>query len=345
MKYLIPLLATSLIAFSGCTAPKSDVNMGDTKPHIIVLDARLSDLVDPDAKWEVLSDGYQWAEGPTWDRERSQLYFTDVPGNKAYLWKDGVGTRVFLDPSGSSATQGFREPGANGLFYTSDDQLLLANHGERALQIIDLDDKSRSTLIDKFENKRFNSPNDLVQDSHGNIYLSDPPYGLAGLNDSELKELDFNGVYRLSTDGSLTLLTDSMTFPNGVSLSLDETRLYVAQSDPDAAGVFVIDSVNTVPSEPKLFFDMQNYVGGDHPGLPDGFARAASGDVIVTGPGGVFILSDRGQLLGRIMTGSATANVTFGGDDGRTLFITAQDRLLRLPMRVQGAAWVKKIKD
>ncbi|MEL6688334.1 MAG: SMP-30/gluconolactonase/LRE family protein [Pseudomonadota bacterium] len=328
----------------GCAAPEVETDTSfeatDQAETLFVqmIDSRLSDLIDPDAKPEILSDGYLWSEGPTWDRERSQLYFTDVPGNKAYVWKESEGTSVFLDPSGSPAAEGFREPGANGLFYIGAGQLVLGNHGTRAVERLNIEYLSRTTIVNEFDGQRFNSPNDLVQAANGDIYFSDPPYGLEGLNDSPLKELDFNGVYRHSSDGVTELLTDQMTFPNGVILSRDETRLYVAQSDPNAAGVFVIDLDDADPSEPRLFFDMQPFLT-DNPGLPDGFAMAETGEIFVTGPGGVFILSETGELLGRIFTGSATANVTFGGDDGRMLFITAQDRLIRLPTRVRGAAW------
>ena len=345
MKHTIPLLLCSVLMV-GCSVSEPEVrteaviDAAVEKEELFVeaFHPRLSELIDPDAKPEVLSQGYLWSEGPTWDRKRSQLYFTDVPGNKAYVWKEGDGTTVFLDPSGSSSEEGFREAGANGLFYIGEDRVILGNHGTRAVEILNPEDKSRVTIVDMFDGKRFNSPNDLVQASNGDIYFSDPPYGLEGLNASPLKELEFNGVYRHSFEGETTLLTDQMTFPNGVVLSLDESRLFVAQSDPNAAGVFVIDLDTHNATEPSLFFDMQPYLA-DHPGLPDGFAMAESGEIFVTGPGGVFVLSESGDLLGRIFTGSATANVTFGGDEGRTLFITAQDRLLRLPTKVRGAAW------
>lgn len=338
MRYFSWVMLTGLLISTACTEARSD-RPDINNDHIEIIHPRLSDLIDPDARWEVLSDGYQWAEGPSWDRQRQRLYFTDVPGNTAYVWTAQNGTTVFLDPSGGERTEGFREPGANGLFYTENDDLLLANHGARAVQVVNLTDKSRETIIGRYQGQRFNSPNDLVQAANGNIYFSDPPYGLEGLNDSPLKELDFNGVYRLSSDGGVTLLTDTMTFPNGVALSPDENRLYIAQSDPNAAGVFMIEPGQATLTEPDLFFDMQPYVGGDHPGLPDGFAITETGEIFVTGPGGVFVLDEDGTLLGRIYTGSATANVTFGGEDGRKLFITAHDRLLSLPTKTRGAAW------
>lgn len=340
------LALCSVIVMASCTSPSpsspplsSGAPAVPTQKHVEVIETHLSNLIDPDAQWEVLSDGYQWSEGPAWDKQRGQLYFTDVPSNTAYLWRQGSGTEVFLQPSGSSVTEGFREPGANGLFITDSGELLLANHGARAVQRINLDDKSRTTLVGQYQGQTFNSPNDVVQSSNGDIFFSDPPYGLEGLNDSPLKDMDANGVYRLSPDGAITRLADTMSFPNGVALSPDESRLYVAQSDPNGAAVFTLDPAAEGPREPQLFFDMQAYLEPANPGLPDGFAIAATGEIFVTGPGGIFILSEDGELLGRIYTGSATANVTFGGDNGRSLFITAQDRLLRIPTKVQGAAW------
>ena len=333
------LCGLSVVALSACTSQsKTSAEKPHTSSHIEVFDPALEAIVDPNVEWEILASDFQWAEGPTWDKHREQLYFTDVPANKAYVWKESRGAEVFLDPSGSDATEGFREPGANGLLYVDTNRLLLANHGLRAVQMLNLEDQSRQNLIDRFDGKKFNSPNDLVMSSDGHIYFSDPPYGLAGLNDSPMKEQSHNGVYRLSPAGDVELLTDALTFPNGVSLSPDETTLYVAQSDPQQPVVFAIDINGNAPKAPEIFFDMKPYMSEAAPGLPDGFAMCETGDMFVTGPGGVFILSPDGQVLGRILTGSATANCAFG-EAGRTLFITAQDRLLRIPTKALGLGW------
>jgi len=327
-------LMSSFLALSMLAACSAETGVPAGSEHIEIFDPALIDLIDPQAKWEVLSEGYGWSEGPTWDKAREQLYFTDVPGNKAYVWKDGEGTQVFLDPSGGTITEGFREPGANGLLYLDEGSMLLANHGDRSLQKLNLNDNSRLTLTESFQDKKFNSPNDLVMASNGDVYFSDPPYGLDGLDASPLKELDFNGVYRLSPAGDVSLVTDRLTFPNGVVLSPDNERLYIAQSDPKQAAIFSVDLNAAGPSAPKVFFDMSAYQGDDHPGLPDGFAMTQSGTFFVTGPGGVFVISPEGKALGRILTGSATANCTFG-EDGQTLFITAHNRLLRIKTKAK----------
>lgn len=304
-----------------------------------VLDSELTRLVDPDSAFETLGTGYQWSEGPTWDRARNVLYFTDVPQNKAYQWHAGQGVQVFLDPSGASKVEGFREPGANGLWYTADGTLLICNHGRRAVECMDLDSREISVLAQAFAGKLFNSPNDVVQARDGTLFFTDPPYGLAGLDASPLKQQDANGVYRLDPNGTVTRLVSDMTFPNGIALSPDERTLYVSQSDPNAPLVRALemDSDYRVLSR-RILFDAAPFMRAAMPGLPDGMAVSASGEIFVTGPGGVFVLSPEGRPLGRILTGRATANCAFG-EDGRSLFITAGDRLLKLRTNVQGVQW------
>jgi len=292
---------------------------------------------------EQLAEGFTWAEGPSWDRARQCLYFTDVPGNRAYRWSDSNDLEVFLDPSGVDASQavGMREPGANGLWYGQDGWLYLCNHGERSIQRVNLDNLERETLIDRFEGQKFNSPNDLVQAADGTIFFTDPPYGLEGLDASPLKEMTANGVYRLKTDGTCDRLFDHLSFPNGIALSPDEDWLYVAQSDPEAPHIYraKLDSGNVVgPLE--LWFDTSEFLAAGDSGLPDGLCISSDGLVFATGPGGVFVLNNDGHMLARILTGRATANCAFGGHDGRTLFMTANDHLLRMTTNAQGVQWM-----
>ena len=316
-------------------APLSEASGGDVE----VFSPDLSEFIAPDARFETLAAGYQWSEGPTWDRAREQLYFTDVPQNKAFRWHQTGAVDVFMDPSGTSETEGFREPGANGLWYATDGSLLICNHGRRAVERMDLETHETTMLANAFDGKRLNSPNDLVQARSGVIYFTDPPYGLEGLNDSRLKQQEANGVYRLDLDGSVTRLVADMTFPNGVALSPDERVLYVSQSDPDAPllRAFNLNESGDVVSD-KILFDAAAYMNDGAPGLPDGMAVCDQGGIFVTGPGGVFVLAPNGQPLGRLRTGRATANCAFG-EDGRSLFITAGDRLLKLRTRVQGVQW------
>ena len=299
----------------------------------------LSAYIHPDARMDTLSTGYQWSEGPTWDRARNTLYFTDVPQNKAFHWRHSQPVGVFMDPSGTSETDGFREPGANGLWYASDGSLLICNHGHRAVEKMNLETGKVETLADAYAGRRLNSPNDLVQASNGSIFFTDPPYGLEGMNASPLKRQDANGVYRIDKDGTVTRLVSDMTFPNGIALSPDESTLFVSQSDPNAPLVraFSLDQAGDVVSD-KMLFDAAPYMQTDAPGLPDGMAICEEGGIFVTGPGGVFVLSPTGEALGRIRTGRATANCAFG-EDGRTLFMTAGDRLMKTRTNVRGVQW------
>lgn len=308
-----------------------------TTAVVEVFNSSLAEVIDTDQTFDVLGEGYKWSEGPAWDAQRQQLYFTDVPENKAFVWQERSGVRLFLEPSGArpEETRGFREPGANGLMMGQDGRLLVCNHGRRAIEALDLATGEREALATEYRDRRFNSPNDLVQASDGVIYFTDPPYGLEGLDASPLKEQDANGVYRLAPDGDVTRLLDDMTFPNGIVLSVDEQYLLISQSDPKAPLIRRIKLSDT--SVDETWFDASPYMNGK-PGLPDGMVVAETGHVLATGPGGVFILAPNGQALGRINPGSASANCTFG-EDGRTLFITAQDRLLRMRTKVRGASW------
>ena len=287
----------------------------------------------------LVSAGHTWSEGPVWDAERARLYFTDVPRNRAYRWSADGDKGVFLDPSGVDPEEavGMREPGANGLAIGRTGELLICNHGRRALEAMDLATGARRSLVDRFEAKRFNSPNDLVEASDGTIYFTDPPYGLEGLNNSPLKQLEINGVYRLAPDGKLTRIVDFMTFPNGIVLSPDERSLYVSQSDPAAPLVrrFDIDALRDGRGEEgELWFNCQPFMH-ELGGLPDGMAVSTAGHVFLAGPAGVLVIDPSGQCLGRISTGRATANCAFG-EDGMTLFMTAADRVLSVRTRVMG---------
>lgn len=315
-------------------------SMADTVPgYLEVRSPDFFDVIAPTAELETLSVGYRWSEGPTWDRARGALYFTDVPENTAYRWRPGAGVDVFLQPSGASATEGFREPGANGLWFARDGHLLICNHGLRRVERMNLETSQRKALAQTFEGHRFNSPNDVVEARDGTLYFTDPPYGLEGLDASPLKEMAENGVYRLTPGGQISRLVSDMTFPNGVALSPDETQLYVSQSDPGAPIIRALDlsSQGEVQGD-ATFFDGMALLSEGLPGLPDGMAVSAQGHIFATGPGGVLVLSPEGDLLGRILTGRATANCAFG-EDGSVLFITAGDRLMRLQTRVSGVQW------
>ncbi|HET9426722.1 MAG TPA: SMP-30/gluconolactonase/LRE family protein [Allosphingosinicella sp.] len=303
------------------------------------LSPKLDALIDPQAPIATLAGGFIWAEGPVWIDEGRYLLLSDVPANRMYRWSEADGLSVFLDPSGYDGPDpsAFREPGSNGLIKGPGDTILIADHGNRAVASLDLATKRKTLLATHHDERRFNSPNDLVLAPGGAVYFTDPPYGLEGLNDSPLKEQPHNGVYRLDPDGDVALMDSTLTFPNGILLSPDARTLYVANSDPARAiwKAFALDGAGTVVSS-RIFADVTHMVGADRPGLPDGMAIDSEGHLWATGPGGVLVFAPDGALLGRIETGSAIANCTFG-EDGHSLFLAAHDRLMRVRTRARGA--------
>ena len=299
-------------------------------------DAQLDALISTDAKIEELADGFKWSEGPVWDAKNQRLLFSDIPNNTVFEWSDAGKLKPFLKPAGYTGTRDFKgkEPGSNGLALDNGGHLILCQHGDR--RIARLNDGKFETLADKFQGKRLNSPNDLAFDKAGNIYFTDPPYGLPGNVKDPAKELDFQGVYRLTRGGELTLLTKAMTRPNGIAFAPDYQTLYVANSDPENAVVMSFPvKANGTLGEGKVFFDGTKLVGKDNPGLPDGLKVDAAGNVWATGPGGVLVFDVTGKHLGTIRTNTPTANCAFG-DDGSTLYITANDRLIRVKTKTKG---------
>lgn len=322
-------LVALLLVQSG-TADKA-ATLGEIRRH----DPRFDELVPRDARIEQLATGFDWAEGPVWDRRGGFLLFSDIPPNSVFKWKEGEGVSLFLKPSGytgSKARGG--EPGSNGLLIDRQGRLVLCQHGDRQIARLEADG-SFTVLAAGYQGKRFNSPNDAVFMSNGDLYFTDPPYGLEGLNDDPAKELDFNGVYRLKPDGEVTLLTKQMTFPNGIALSPDEKTLYVANSDPKKAiwMAFDVQSDGTL-ADGRVFYDMTEWVGR-RKGLPDGMKIDRRGNLFATGPGGVSVFAPDGTLLGAIDPGEATANCGWG-NDGTVLYMTSDMHLCRIQLATKG---------
>ena len=301
------------------------------------IDPRIDRLIPADARLEKLAEGFAWSEGPVWIRDGGYLLFSDVPNNAVMKWQEGwVAATVFLRPSGYTGEGDYSlEPGSNALVQDGEGRLVLCQHGDRRLTRIE-EDGSWTTLADRFDGKRFNSPNDVVMKSDGNFYFTDPAYGLPDKFDSQLRELDICGVYRRRGDGTVDLLTSEMTRPNGIVFSPDERTLYVSQSDADAAvwRAFDVQADGTLANS-RVFFDATELVKAGKEGLPDGMTVDVDGNLFATGPGGVFVFSPDGTHLGTIETGKATSNCTFG-DDGRTLYITADDTICRIRTSTRG---------
>lgn len=301
------------------------------------LDPVFDRLIDQGAVIEVLAaNRFEWAEGPVWDVAGKRILFSDVPRNMIWQWSQASGLKEFLKPSGYTGEAEFtgREPGSNGLTFNKAGELVMCQHGDR--RVAKWVDGKFVTLADRYEGRRLNSPNDLAIRSNGDVYFTDPPYGLPKLTEDSGRELDFQGVYRLSAKGELTLLTKELNRPNGLAFSPDEKTLYVANSAPEKAILMAF------PVRPdgdlgkgEIFFDVTATVGKQKPGLPDGLKVSTDGTVWATAPGGVLVYSAKGKHLGTLATGVATANVGFG-DDGSTLYLTADKSLVRVRTKVKG---------
>ena len=303
-------------------------------------DPAMDALVPRGARIEKIADGFAWAEGPVWRAKDSSLVFSDVVRNTIYRWREGQGISVFLRPSGyTGPNPPGRELGSNGLTVDRQGALVMADHGNRQVARLDETRFVKTTLADRYQNKRLNSPNDVVYRSNGDLFFTDPPFGLRGLNRDPAKELTHNGVYRVSPNGDVTLLTVDLQFPNGIAFSPDEKILYV--SNADAANpiwmAYDLDARGELTNG-RVFFDAARFVREGRRGVPDGMRVDRAGNVFAAGPGAVYVLSPTGKLLGSITTGQPTANCAFG-DDGSTLYITSNDQLLRVRLTTKGAGF------
>jgi gluconolactonase len=302
-------------------------------------DPTLDAILDVNAPIEVLASGYKWAEGPVWVKKGGYLLFSDVPANICYQWKPGKGASVFLDPSGLAGPvpPGIREAGGNGMAIDAKGRLIIADSGTRAIAAVDLKTRKRTILADKYDGKQFNSCNDVAIHGNGTIYFTDPPYGLAEGDASPLKQMAFNGVYRLDPQGQVQLIANDLSRPNGVALSPDQQTLYVSMSDEKRPHIlaYPLDIEGGASDEPRIFHDFSAELAQKLPGLPDGLKVAKSGHLFASGPGGIYVLSPEGKKLGLIATGKAIANCGFG-EDGKSLFLTSSDCIARVKLEISG---------
>lgn len=299
---------------------------------------KLDDLIPADAQLEILAEGFEWSEGPLWLEQQQMLIFSDIPNNRINSWRVGdKEAKVYLEPSGyTGEVERSGEPGCNGLLLNPEGQLILCQHGDRRIARMDapLDDPQPKfvTLADSWEGKRFNSPNDAAFHPNGSLYFTDPPYGLEKNMDDPAKEIEFQGVYRLDPAGELHLMTRDITRPNGIGFSPDGRTAYVASSDPQRA-IWMAFDVNDAGNfeNGRVFYDVTDRVGIEK-GLPDGLKVDKNGNIFATGPGGVYVFTPAGEMLGLLHTGQATANCAFNRD-GSTLYMTADMYLMRVQLR------------
>tara|TARA_R110000850_G_scaffold20717_20_gene61529 strand:+ start:354 stop:1394 length:1041 start_codon:yes stop_codon:yes gene_type:complete len=338
-------LPFSAVTFLLASAAAQDSMNFPVIGEILKIGPAFNELVDSEATIEVLSSGFVWSEGPVWVPEKEHpfggfILFSDIPNNRIVRWDEGQGAETWLKPSGYTGADPYGgEPGSNGLLLDNKGQLISCEHGDRRLSVLTKGGGKR-TLVDNYQGKRLNSPNDACLGPDGeSIYFTDPPYGLPNRWEDPRRELDHCGVYRLSPDGEVTLLTTEMTRPNGIAFSPDHKTLYVAQSDPEAAiwKSFPVKEDGTL-GEGSIFHDATEAFKSGLPGLPDGLKVDQKGNVWATGPGGVYVFSSEGTLLGRISTGEKTANCAWG-NDGSVLYLTADTYLCRIQTKSMGAGW------
>lgn len=336
LSLLAALLLVSFAAFS--TASNRAIGEDTTRVgNIERRDARLDKLVPKAAKLEKLCDGYHWAEGPVWNRKENCLLFSDVPANAIIKWKTGESCAQYFSPSGYTGSAPFtgREPGSNGLTYDAAGQLVMCEHGDRRVARLEKDG-SKTTLADRYDGHRLNSPNDLAFKSNGDLYFTDPAYGLPKTFDDPQRELPFCGVYRRSKDGKVTLLTKDLQAPNGIAFSPDEKRLYVSDSAQGLWMVYDVKPDGTLGAG-RVFFDAKPWAK-TRKGAPDGLKVDRQGNLFASGPEGIYVFAPDGTHLGTIETGVPTANCAWG-DDGSTLYITANTAIYRIRLTTRGAGF------
>jgi gluconolactonase len=338
MKYIITVfILVSLVACNSNTNNKEKAMYKETGT-VEKNDAELDSIINPSAKPEIIGEGFEWSEGPLWIEKHNMLLFSDVPMNTVYKWTEEKGKEIYLKPSGYTGTEPSKckEPGSNGLTLDNAGNLVLCQHGDRDVSMMDAPlDKPAATYISlagSHNEKKFSSPNDAVYNSSGELFFTDPPYGLLTQDDSDAaKEIPFNGVYKVKKNGEVVLLVDSITRPNGLAFLPGEKKLIVACSDPKKPNWYIFDVNGDSLTNGRIFYSA---VGHDKSwkGLPDGLKIDKNGNVFATGPGGVWIFNSEGKLLGKVKLDEACSNIALSPDE-KTIYITNDMYVLRLKMR------------
>ncbi|MFY0688451.1 MAG: sulfatase-like hydrolase/transferase [Cyclobacteriaceae bacterium] len=303
---------------------------------LIKLEPSFDDIVSPSTKIEVIGEGFTWVEGPVWVESEQALLFSDVPRNTIYKWTNANGIEIFLEKSGYTGSKPRTGgKGSNGLTVDNEGKLILCRQGDREIARLTSSYKTPvpafEAIVTHYQGKRISSPNDVTVDKAGNIYFTDPMYGI----DKDLlpaaKELDFNGVYRYNTDGSLDLLIKDLPNPNGIGISPDGSKMYIANSGPGIMYEYDLNS-KKLPLKGKVFFDFTKYVTESiSQQEPDGFDINEDGIVFLAGPDGVMVISPEGEHLGTIYTGKRTSNCVLNEDE-TVLYATVDDYVVRIVM-------------
>jgi gluconolactonase len=327
-----PFYVLALITFISCSQ-KETKTIGSVER----IDPALDAIIQNDPKVEVIADGFEWSEGPVWIKEQNMLLFSDVPKNTIYKWTSEKGKEVYLTPSGYTGTekQYRNEPGSNGLTLNSEGKLVLCQHGDRRVAMMDAlltaPESKFITLVDNYQGKKLNSPNDAVFRSNGDLFLTDPPYGLPKQENDSSREIPFQGVFKVS-NGVASLITDSLTRPNGIAFFPGEKTLLVANSDPGKATWYAFDLLkNDSIANARIFYDATENTKTEK-GLPDGMRIDKQGNVFASGPGGIWIFNKEGKVLGKIKISEATSNCVLADDD-KTLYATCDMYVVKIKLR------------
>jgi gluconolactonase len=312
----------------------SGVQPVETK--IIRKDPSLDAIISPEAKFEKLAGGFQFTEGPVWVREGNYLLFSDPNNNLIYRWSEDDGVSIYRTHSGYSGTDigEFGQPGSNGLTLDAQGRVTINEHGNRRVTRLEKNGQL-TVLADRYEGKRLNSPNDLVYKSDGALYFTDPPFGLPKFFADPRKELPYSGVFRVSPDGkNVQLLTKELSGPNGLAFSPDEKYFYVDNWDEKKKIImrYEVNPDGTL-SNGRVFFDMTSAEGED---ALDGMKIDQKGNLYVSGPGGLWIISPEGKHLGTIVGPEHPHNFAWGDDDGKTLYLCAKTGLYRIRLNIPG---------
>ena len=336
---VVTLTAVAIVAAQGRSVVLGSSGSPAPVGRIVRLDPRLDRLVPRGAALEKIADGFTWVEGPAWDRSRSSLLFSDIPKNSVFEWRQGIGVRLALKPSGYTGSTPFqgREPGSNGLAFDPEGRLVLCEHGDRRIARLEPDGQNIS-LADRYQGKRLNSPNDLVFRPNGDLYFTDPPFGLPKAFDDPQRELDFSGVYRLTPQGQLTLLTPELKAPNGIAFAPQEKTLYVSNADRRHAVWMAYDvRPDGTLTKGRIFFDATPWTKTKK-GVPDGLKVDQGGHLFAAGPGGVHVFAPDGSHLGSIELDTTVSNVGWG-EDGSVLYITASAAIYRIRLTTKGVGF------
>lgn len=304
------------------------------KVSFVVNDSSFFQYIAEDIEIEIISSGHKWTEGPVWIESEQMLLFSDIPNDVIYMWKEGQNSQIYLTNAGGNLDN---KIGSNGL-HLYDNQLLLCQHGARQIAFMDANLEEPVSefisIVSHFNGLKLNSPNDACISENGDIYFTDPPYGLRYQDEDSTKEIPYNGVYVYKNEGkNLMLLTDKLTRPNGITLSLDGNSLIVSNSDRNAAQWHLYELVNDSLHNQNIFYDATEASKAGEKGLPDGLKMHSSGTLFATGPGGVYLFSSELKLIGILKIDRATSNLAFDNKE-ENLFITADDLVLKIALNM-----------